>query len=108
MNSATNEDAPAETGDRLFLFHIVIEDLGRTFTIDGPGDSNGVRIHFEMLQTARALKGRYRHSDMRFHSPEEARSYMLRYFPGYAFLGTWTFRRSQETRFLSEPSNEPR
>ena len=33
---------------------LIVDDFHRTFSIDGPGGPNGVRLHYEMLQVARA------------------------------------------------------
>ena len=42
------------------LFHVIVDDFHRTFSIDGPGGPNGVRLHYEMLQAARAEKKKLR------------------------------------------------
>lgn len=76
------------------LFHVIIDDFSRTFSIDGPGGPNGVRLHYEMLQVARIQKKRLRDFDLRADSHEAALADMKKSFPGYAFLGTWASSQS--------------
>jgi hypothetical protein len=101
-----NIEVFAQNGNGPSVFHIVVEDLGRTYTVDGPGGPSGLHLHFEMLQASRALKGRYRDFDVRFNSGEEVRSYMLKYFPGYTFSGSWACSRAES--FLSRRGLHPR
>jgi hypothetical protein len=55
----------------------------------GPGGPNGVRLHYEMLQVARAEKKKLRDFDLRADSHEAALAEMQNHFLGYQFLGTW-------------------
>jgi hypothetical protein len=71
------------------LFHVIVDDFHRTFSIDGPGGPNGVRLHYEMLQAARAEKKKLRDFDLRADSHEAALAEMQTHFPGYQFLGNW-------------------
>jgi hypothetical protein len=61
-------------------FHVIVDDFHRTFSIDGPGGPNGVRLHYEMQQAARREKKKLRDFDLRagshevrddLHPPEE-------------------------------------
>jgi hypothetical protein len=60
---------PMTTGDAgapfATLFHVIIDHFNRTFSMDGPGGPNGVRLHYEMLQVARIQKKRLRDFDLR-------------------------------------------
>ena len=35
------------------LFHVIVDDFNRTFSMDGPGGPNGIRLHYEMMRVAR-------------------------------------------------------
>jgi hypothetical protein len=83
---------PSATGG--LLFHVIVDDFGRAFSMDGPGGPNGVRLHYEMLRAARIQKKRLRDFDLRADSHEAALAEMKRSFPGYAFLGTWASSQS--------------
>jgi hypothetical protein len=86
----TNSDGlvpPAGSGSQ--LFHIIVDDADRTFTIDGPGGPNGMRLHYEMLRVSRAQKKRYRDFDLYCASHKAALATMHGYFPRYKFMGTW-------------------
>jgi hypothetical protein len=76
------------------LFHVIVDDFHRTFSIDGPGGPNGVRLHYEMRQVARAEKKMLRDFDLRADSHEAALAEMQNHFPGYQFLGTWASSQS--------------
>jgi hypothetical protein len=71
------------------LFHVIIEDRARQFSIDGPDGPNGVRLHYEMVKVARNQRRSLRDFDLRADSLDEALSEMEQYFPGYKFLRTW-------------------
>jgi hypothetical protein len=77
------------------LFHVIVDDFHRTFSIDGPGDPNGVRLHLEMLRAARAENKKLRDFDLRADSHEAALAEMQKGFPGYQFLGTWASSQSK-------------
>jgi hypothetical protein len=83
---------PSDTGT--LLFHVIVDDLGRTFSMDGPDGPNGVRLHYEMLQVARTQKKRLRDFDLRADSHDAALAEMKRSFPSYAFLGAWASSQS--------------
>src|SRR5262249_45830507 len=85
--------APPTTSGKL-LFHVIVDDFHRTFSIDGPGGPNGVRLHYEMLQAARTEKKKLRDLDLRADSHEAALGEMQSHFPGYQFLGTWASSQS--------------
>jgi hypothetical protein len=91
--TTTGYARPSFAPDSL-LFHVIIDDFSRTFSIDGPGGPNGVRLHYEMLQVARIQKKRLRDFDLRADSHEAALADMKKSFPGYAFLGTWASSQS--------------
>jgi hypothetical protein len=42
----------APTGGAL-IFHVIVDDFNRTFSIDGPEGPSGVRLHYEMQQVIR-------------------------------------------------------
>jgi hypothetical protein len=86
--TTTASAAPPATSGKL-LFHVIVDDFGRTFSMDGPGGPNGIRLHYEMLHAARVKKGRLRDFDLRADSHEAALAEMQNSFPGYKFLGTW-------------------
>jgi hypothetical protein len=60
--------APPTISGKL-LFHVIVDDFHRTCSIDGPGGPNGVRLHYEMLQAARAEKKKLRDFDLRMDRP---------------------------------------
>jgi hypothetical protein len=64
------------------LFHVVVNDFHRTFSIDASDSINGIRLHYEMLRFAREL-------DIRAASIEAAVAEVEKRFPEYSFLGTW-------------------
>jgi hypothetical protein len=35
------------------IFHVIVDDFNRTFSIDGPEGPSGVRLHYEMQQVIR-------------------------------------------------------
>jgi hypothetical protein len=76
------------------LFHVIVDDFHRTFSIDSAGGPNGVRLHYEMLQVARAEEKKLRDFDVRTDSHEAALAEMQNHFPGYQFLGTWASSQS--------------
>jgi hypothetical protein len=90
---SANVALPAISG-RL-LFHVIVDDFHRTFSIDGPGGPNGVRLHYEMQQAARREKKKLRDFDLRAGSHEAALTEMHNQFPGYQFLGTWASSQSK-------------
>src|SRR5262249_3050919 len=69
--TTTATAAPPTTSGKL-LFHVIVDDFHRPFSIDGPGGPNGVRLHYEMLQAARAEKKKLRDLDLRADSHEAA------------------------------------
>jgi hypothetical protein len=91
--TTTATAAPPTTSGKL-LFHVIVDDFHRTFSIDGPGGPNGVRLHYKMLQAARAEKKKLRDLDLRADSHEAALGEMQCHFPGYQFLGTWASSQS--------------
>jgi len=91
--TTTATAAPPKTSGKS-LFHVIVDDFHRTFSIDGPGGPNGVRLHYEMLQVARAEKKRLRDLDLRADSHEAALAEMQKNFPGYIFVGTWASSQS--------------
>ena len=38
------------------LFHVIIDNFNRTFSMDGPGGPNGIRLHHEMMRISREQK----------------------------------------------------
>ena len=89
MMPTTSDGLVPPPGGGSLLFHIIVDDFRRTYTVDGPGGPNGIRLHFEMLQASRAQKGKFRDFDLRLDSQEAVLAEMQKYFPDYTFLGTW-------------------
>jgi hypothetical protein len=48
--TSANAVLPAISGK--LLFHVIVDDFHRRFSIDGSGGPNGVRLHYEMRQVA--------------------------------------------------------
>jgi len=72
------------------VFHVIVDNFHRTFSLDGPGGPSGIRLHHEMLFVARAQKSNFRDFDIRADSLEAAFVEIQQRLPGYTFLGTWT------------------
>ena len=89
MIPTTSDTLAPPPGGGSLVFHIIVDDFSRTYTVDGPGGPNGIRLHFEMLQASRATKRKFRDFDLRLDLQEAVLAEMNRYFPGYTFLGTW-------------------
>jgi hypothetical protein len=98
MISTTSANAAPPTISGKLLFHVIVDDFNRTFSMEGPGGPNGIRLHYEMLQAARAEKKKLRDFGLRTDSHEAALAEMQNHFPGYQFLGTWASSQSSETR----------
>jgi hypothetical protein len=94
MIPTTNANAALPAISGKLLFHVIVDDFNRTFSIDGPGGPNGVRLHYEMWQVARAEKKKLRDFDLRTDSHEAALAEMQTHFPGYQFLGNWASSQS--------------
>jgi hypothetical protein len=95
MISTTSANAALPAISGRLLFHVVVDDFRHTFSIDGPGGPNGVRLHYEMQEAARAGKKKLRDFDLRAGSHEAALAEMHNQFPGYQFLGTWASSQSK-------------
>jgi len=70
-------------------FHVAIDFTSQSFSMDGP-ETNGVRLHYEILKVARAQRNRFWEFDVRAESQQHASAEMQKHFPGHKFLGTWT------------------
>ena len=90
MISSTTGGASVPVTSGNLLFHVIIDDFDRTFSMDGPGGPNGIRLHYEMMRTSREQKKKLRDFDLRTESQEAALAEMRAYFPDYTFLGSWT------------------
>lgn len=80
------------------LFHVIVDNFHRTFTIDGPDGLNGVRLHLDMLRASRTLNGmngKFSEFDLRMDSKEAVVAEMRRSFPGFSFLGSWATSQSR-------------
>ena len=71
------------------LFHVVVNDFHRTFSIDASDSINGIRLHYEMLRFAREQNKNFREFDIRAASIEAAVAEVEARFPEHSFLGTW-------------------
>jgi hypothetical protein len=79
-------------------FHVIIDDFHRSFSMDGPEDPNGVRLHYEMQVVARAQAKKLRDFGLQGASREAALAEMRTRFPDYTFLGTWAEAQSKERK----------
>ena len=79
----------------LMLFHIIVDNFHRTFTIDGPDGLNGVRLHLDMLRNSRTLNNKFSELDLRMDSHEAVLADMRKSFPRYSFLGSWVSSQSR-------------
>jgi hypothetical protein len=70
-------------------FHVVMDHVNYTFTLDGPDDPNGLRLHFDVQLAARHLQRKFSEFDVRADSKERAVADMAGSFPAYKFCGTW-------------------
>jgi hypothetical protein len=71
------------------LFHVIIDDFNRTFSMDGPGGPNGIRLHYELMRVSREQKKKLRDFDVRAESQEGALAEIRAILPDYTFLGSW-------------------
>jgi hypothetical protein len=71
------------------VFHVIIDDFNRNFSMDGPGDPNGIRLHYEIMRLSREQKTKLRDFDLRAESQKVALAEMRAHFPDYTFLGSW-------------------
>jgi hypothetical protein len=71
------------------IFHIIVDDFNRTFSIDGPEGPSGVRLHYEMQQVIRQQNKKLRDFDLRAESFDAALAELKTHLPDYTFLGTW-------------------
>jgi hypothetical protein len=78
---------PVTTGK--LLFHVIVDNFNRAFSMDGPGGPNGIRLHYEMQRVAREQKKNLRDFDLKAESQEAALAEMKASFPNYTFLGSW-------------------
>ncbi len=74
-----NAAVPVTTGN--LLFHVIVDDFNRTFSMDGPGG--------QMMRVARTQAKILRDFDVRAESREAALAEMKAQFPDYIFLGSW-------------------
>jgi hypothetical protein len=59
--------APSTTGQ--MSFHVIIDNIARTFSVDGP-KTNGVHLHYEMMQVSREQNHNFRNFDLRADFPK--------------------------------------
>jgi hypothetical protein len=77
------------------IFHVIIDDFNRTFSMDGPEGPSGARLHYEMQQVIRKQTKKLRDFDLKAEFFEAALAEMKTRFPDYTFLGTWAEVRKQ-------------
>ena len=77
------------------VFHVIVDDFNRTFSIDGPEGPSGVCLHYEIQQVMRKQTKKLRDFDLRAESFEVALAEIKTRFPNYTFLGTWTEAREK-------------
>jgi hypothetical protein len=85
-SSAGSAATPASSGT--VLFHVVIDDFGRSYSMDGP-ETNAMCLHYEVLQAARQPNRKLREVDLRADTQEVALDIMKEHFPDYSFTGPW-------------------
>ena len=71
------------------IFHVIVDDFNRAFSIDGPEGPSGVRLYYEMQQVIRKQTKKLRDFDLRAESFKAALAEIKTRFPEYTFLGTW-------------------
>lgn len=71
------------------LFHVVVNDVHRTFSVDASDSINGIHLHYEMLRVVREQNKKFREFDIGAVSIEAAVEEVEARFPEYSFLGTW-------------------
>jgi hypothetical protein len=79
----------------VLIFHVIIDEFNRTFSIDGPEGPSGVRLHYEMQQVLRKQTKKLRDLDLRAESFEAALAEIKTTLPDYTFLGTWAQAREK-------------
>ena len=84
--SGNSAGGPAGTG--AVLFHIVVDDFARTYSMDG-SETNAMRLHMEVMQAARNHTRKLRELDLRADSKEDALAMMQEHFPDYSHTGAW-------------------
>ena len=84
---SSNKNVPLATGN--IVFHVIVDDFDKTFSLNGPDGPNGVRLHYEMVRVARDKGKRLRDFDIRAASQEAVLSEMQMNYPGYTFIGSW-------------------
>jgi hypothetical protein len=89
MSPSTTGSASIALTSGDLLFHVLIDDFNRTFSMDGPSGPNGIRLHYEMMRMSREQKKKLRDFDLRAESQEVALAEMRAHFPDYTFLGSW-------------------
>ncbi len=77
------------------VFHVIVDDFNRTFSIDGPEGPSGVRLHYEIQQVMRKQIKKLRDFDLRAESFEVALAEIKTRFPNDTFLGTWAEAREK-------------
>jgi hypothetical protein len=80
------------------MFHVIIDDFNRVFSMDGPGGPNVIRLHYEMMQVTREQKKKLRDFDLWAVSQDAALALMKNYFPNYTFLGSWADARANKAK----------
>lgn len=86
--TTSGSSASGPAGNGTILFHIIIDDFARTFSVNGP-DTNAMRLHLEVMQAARNPKRKLREIDLRANTKDEALALMEEHFPEYTHIGNW-------------------
>lgn len=84
--SGSSTAVPASSGN--LLFHVVIDDFARNYSIDGP-ETNAMRLHFDVVQAARKQNRKLREVGLRAQTLDDALATMKEHFPDYAYAGAW-------------------
>lgn len=84
--SDSSAAAPGSSGN--LLFHVVVDDFARNYSIHGP-ETNAMRLHFDVVQAARKQNRKLREADLRAQTQDAALATMKEHFPDYAYTGAW-------------------
>jgi hypothetical protein len=86
--TTSGNSAGGPAGEGTILFHVVVNDFARTYSLDGP-ETNAMRLHLEVMQAARNHERKLREIDLRANSKDAALALMQEHFPEYSHSGTW-------------------
>lgn len=86
--TTSNSSPGGPAGEGAVLYHVVVDDFARTYSVDGP-ETNAMRLHMEVMQAARHYQRKLREMDLRADSKDDALAIMQEHFPDYSHSGAW-------------------